>query len=134
MPPTLAQPARSELLVGRGMLQASRVPVPPASAEDVLDRPAKVQLEAFLDEHRRALDECLDGLDDEQARRSLVPSRTTLVGLVKHATFVEKVWFDEAVPCRPRAEIGTPATPDESFVLDDGDTVQSVVRAHSAGV
>jgi len=36
----------------------------------------------------------LDGLTEEQVRRSLVPSRTTLLGLVKHATFVEKVWFD----------------------------------------
>jgi hypothetical protein len=35
-------------------------------------------------------------LPEEQARRSLVPSRTTLLGLVKHATFLEKVWFDEA--------------------------------------
>ncbi len=34
---------------------------------------------------------------EEQARRALVPSRTTLLGLVKHATFVERVWFDEAV-------------------------------------
>jgi len=53
----------------------------------------------------------LDGLTEEQARRSLVPSRTTLLGLVKHATFVEKVWFDEAIACRSRAEIGIPATP-----------------------
>jgi hypothetical protein len=102
----------------------------PASAHDSLDLPAKIQLEAFLDEHRRALDECLDGLDEEQARRSLVPSRTTLLGLVKHATFVEKVWFDEAVTRRTRAEIGIPATPDESFLLEDGDTIASVVRAH----
>jgi Protein of unknown function (DUF664) len=60
-----------------------------------------------------------------------VPSRTTLLGLVKHATFVEKVWFDEAVTCRTRAEIGIPATPDESFVLDDGDTIESVRQAHA---
>jgi hypothetical protein len=46
-----------------------------------------------------------------------------LLGLVKHATFVEKVWFDEAVTSRPRAEIAIPATPDESFVLQDGDTI-----------
>ena len=70
------------------------------------------------------------GLTEEQARRSVVPSRTTLLGLVKHATFVEKVWFDEAVTCRSRAEIGIPATPDESFVLDDDDTVAGVQRAH----
>jgi hypothetical protein len=60
----------------------------------------------------------------------LVPSQTTLLGLVKHATFVEKVWFDEAVTCRSRAEIGIPATPDESFVLADEDTIATVQRAH----
>src|SRR5690348_13639771 len=103
---------------------------PPATFEDVIDQPARVQFEAFLDEHRRELNGCLDGLTEEQARRSLVPSRTTLLGLVKHATFVEKVWFDEAVTCRSRAEIGIPATPDESFVLEDGDTIESVRQAH----
>ena len=94
----------------------------------------RVQLEVFLDEHRDALDECLDGLTEEQARRSLVPSRTTLLGLVKHATFVEKVWFDEAVTCRSRAEIGIPATPDESFVLDAEDTIATVQRGAPRGV
>lgn len=106
--------------------------LPPTSAEDVIDQPARVQLEVFLDEHRTALNSCLDGLTEEQARRSLVASRTTLLGLVKHATFIEKVWFDEAVTCRSRAEIGIPATPDESFILDDDDTVASVRRAHRA--
>ena len=66
-------------------------------AEDVLHQPARVQFEAFINEHRAMLNACLDGLTEEQARRSLVPSRTTLLGLVKHATFVEKVWFDEAI-------------------------------------
>jgi len=103
----------------------------PATAEDVIDQPAQAQLEVFLDEHRRALNACLDGLTEEQARRSLVPSRTTLLGLVKHATVVEKVWFDEAVSCRSRAEIGIPATPDETFILDDDDTIATVQRAHS---
>ena len=104
--------------------------VPSTSAEDVISQPARAQFEAFLDEHRTELNRCLDGLTEEQARRSLVPSRTTLLGLVKHATFVEKVWFDEAVTCRSRAEIGIPATPDESFVLHEDDTVASVRQAH----
>jgi hypothetical protein len=92
--------------------------VPTTFAEDVIDKPAQVQFEIFLDEYRGALNDCLDGLTEEQARRSLVSSRTTLLGLVKHAAFVEKVWFDEAVTCRSRAEIGIPAIPDESFILD----------------
>ena len=103
---------------------------PATFAEDVIDQPIRAQFEAFLDEHRRELNGCLDGVTEEQARRSLVPSRTTLLGLVKHATFVEKVWFDEAVTCRPRAEIGIPATPDESFILHDNDTIATVQQAH----
>jgi hypothetical protein len=106
--------------------------LPPSFAEDVIDQPAQAQFEAFLDEHRAALRGCLDGLTEEQARRSLVPSRTTLLGLVKHATFVEKVWFDEAITCRSRAELGIAATPDASFALDDSDTIASVQQAHRA--
>ena len=101
-----------------------------STTEDVTDQPIRTQLDVFLDEHRAVLSRCLSGLTEEQARRSLVSSRTTLLGLVKHAIFVEKVWFDEAVTCRPRAEIGIPATPDESFVLDDGDTIASVQQAY----
>jgi hypothetical protein len=100
------------------------------TAEDVFGQPARVQFEVFLDEHRRDLNSILDGLTEEQVRRSLVPSKTTLLGLVKHVTFVEKVWFDEAVTCRSRAEIGIPATPDESFILHADDTIATVQRAH----
>src|SRR5262245_35734084 len=104
---------------------------PPAtSAEDVIDQPARAQFEAFLDEHRRELNSCLDGLTEEQARKSLVASRTTLLGLVKHATFVEKVWFDEAVTGRSRAEIGIPSTPDDSFVLTGEDSIDTILSAH----
>lgn len=99
-------------------------------ADDVIHEPMRVQFEVYLDEHRAEIHDCLNGLTEEQARRSLVPSRTTLLGLVKHATFVEKVWFDEAITCRSRAEICIPATPDESFILDDGDTIASVQQAH----
>ena len=60
--------------------------LPATFAEDVINQPAGAQFEAFLDEHRSQLSRCLDGLTEEQARRSLVPSRTTLLGLVKHAT------------------------------------------------
>jgi hypothetical protein len=103
---------------------------PKTSTDDVINQPARAQFEAFLDEHRRGLNGCLEGLTEEQVRRSLVPSRTTLLGLVKHATFVEKVWFDESITGRSRAEIGIPATPDESFILDDTDTIATVQRAH----
>ena len=107
------------------------MPLLPATfGEDVINQPARAQFEAFLDEHRSQLNGSLDGLTEEQARRSLVPSLTTLLGLVKHATFLEKVWFDEAVTCRSRAEIGIPAASGESFILHDDDTIASLQQAH----
>ncbi|AEV83189.1 Mini-circle protein [Actinoplanes sp. SE50] len=57
-------------------------------------------------------------------------SETTLLGLVKHAAFVERVWFDEAVTGRSRAEIGIPADSADSFLLDEDDTIADVQRAH----
>jgi hypothetical protein len=97
---------------------------------DIFAADLKAQFDAFLDEHRAALHDCLNGLSEQEARASLVPSRTTLLGLVKHVTFVEKVWFDEAITRRRRQEIGIPATPDESFILDAGDTIAGVQAAH----
>ena len=102
---------------------------PPTMDPSMYDAPLRRQLDAFLDDHRQILLECIDGLTEEQARRRLVPSRTTLLSLLKHATFVERVWFDEAVTARPRAEIGIPESQDESFDLDDSDTVASVTAA-----
>lgn len=88
------------------------------------------QLSGFVDQHRQMLATCLDGLTEAEARRRLVPSRTTLLGLVKHATFVERVWFEEAITCRPRAESGIEDGPDESFNLRETDTIDSVRQAY----
>jgi hypothetical protein len=97
---------------------------------DVTAEPLKEQLETFLDEHRAALRACLDDLTEEQARRRLVPSMTTLLGLVKHATFAEKVWFGGALTDRRRQEMGLPPRAADAFILSDEDTIESVRRAH----
>lgn len=89
-------------------------------------------LAAFLDEHRDLLAASLDGLTEEEARRRLVPSRTTLLGLVKHATFVERAWFEEARTGTSRLELGLPENAGHSFDLDPGDTIASIRTAHRA--
>ena len=75
------------------------------------------QIESFLHDNRVEIVGLLDGLTEEQARRRLVPSLTTLLGLVKHAAFAERVWFDVALAGRTRAEIGLPTSVDDSFIL-----------------
>jgi uncharacterized damage-inducible protein DinB len=50
-------------------------------------------LTTWLDYHRDTLLWKLEGLDDEQLRRPMVPSGTSLLGLVKHLAAVEYGWF-----------------------------------------
>ena len=83
-------------------------------------------LEQMLDVQREALAGLLEPLDDTAARARLVPSLTTPLGLVKHVTFVERVWFHSRVAGVPRAELGLPETVDDSFLLAPNDTVASV--------
>ena len=83
-------------------------------------------LDRVLDLHRGEVGQLLEGLDDETARARLVPSLTTPLGLVKHVTFVEGVWFHSRVGGVSRRELGLPRTVDESFTLAPEDTVASV--------
>jgi uncharacterized damage-inducible protein DinB len=53
----------------------------------------KESLHASLDRHRDVVLWKIEGLDDEQLRRPMVPSGTTLLGLVKHLASVEYSWF-----------------------------------------
>ena len=92
----------------------------------------RAMLDAFLDDYRLELRSTLQGLTEEQARRSLVPSLTTLLGLVKHATFVELAWFDEGITFRPRSDFGFASSVDESFTLTDEDTIASVLERYDA--
>jgi Protein of unknown function (DUF664) len=111
----------------RGSSESVRYRRPVATDEEtILKAPLDVQVASFLDEHRAMLADSLEGLTESEVRQQLVPSKTTLLGLVKHAVFVEKVWFDEAVTGRSRADIGIPNGPDESFDLGEDDTIESV--------
>ena len=95
-------------------------------------RDERSALETRIDVQRSAILGLLDGVDDEQARARLVPSLTTVLGLVKHATFVEQVWFQHRIDGQPRDVVGIPETVDESFVLSDDDTIASVRQAYVA--
>lgn len=56
----------------------------------------KAMLHASLDRVRDAVLWKLDGLDEEQARRPMTPSGTSLLGLVKHLASVEYGYFVES--------------------------------------
>ena len=91
--------------------------------ESTLVGSEREQVEAFLEDNRAEVLRLLDGLTEEQARRRLVPSKTSLLALVKHATFVEQVWFPVSLAGRSREEVGCPV---------DDDTIASVTAAYRA--
>jgi hypothetical protein len=99
--------------------------VPPEWVDEQRQR-----VEELIDEYRADLHDALNDLTEDEARRSLVPSKTTLLGLVKHASFVEGVWFDQAVTGRSYEVIGIPRSVDGSFTLRRTDTIASVQDAY----
>ncbi|MFC6237363.1 DinB family protein [Longivirga aurantiaca] len=102
-----------------------------ATTEDVLLADERATLQAFVDDQRREIASLLDGVSEEEARRSLVPSLTTLASIVKHCAFVERVWFQVGLAGRTRAGLGLPDDVDDSFVLDDADTVESLLADYA---
>ena len=105
---------------------------PERDVDQLLTAPERTQLEGFLDANRAEAARLLDGLSEEEARRSLVPSLTTVLGLVKHLAFAERVWFQVSLAGRTRDELGLPRDIDETFRLADGDTVTSVGADYDA--
>lgn len=92
------------------------------------ERPA---LDAWLDYQRATLLWKLEGLDEEQLRRPMVPSGVTLLGLVKHLTAVEHGWF-----VRSFAQTGEPALfrdpgdPDADFHVRENETTEEIVTGY----
>ena len=103
-------------------------PIDRVLAERTLGEAA--QLAAFLDAHRAILRATLLGLTEDEVRSRLVPSRTTLLGLIKHATFLQVVWYQEAITGKQRTELGQPSAVDDSFGLRENDTIESVLAGY----
>lgn len=101
-----------------------------SQSENALQGDERKQLQAFLDDNRDEIAGLLDGLTDEQARRRLVPSQTTLAAIVKHCTFVEKVWFQVSLQGRSRAELALPEDAHDSWTVADGDSNESLVNEY----
>ena len=82
------------------MAETQRRPVPRNDAGE-LDTAL-----AFLSFARECVVKKTDGLSEEQLRRVLVESGTTLLGLVRHLTLAERLWFGYHVAGRVEDEPG----------------------------
>lgn len=90
--------------------------VPPAGGE-------KESLHVALDRHRDVVVWKLQGLDEEQARRPMTPTGTSLLGIVRHLAAVEYGWFRETFG---RDVEPLWFAPEDDFHVGDDDTVARV--------
>ncbi|GAA1657000.1 DinB family protein [Actinoplanes couchii] len=104
----------------------------PAPEELVSAAGEREVLEAFTDYYRRALPGKLQGLSDSAVRRRMVPSRTTLIGLIKHAAAVERNWFQHHLAQRPRDRISANSRGDDaSWEVPESETTADVLAEYA---
>src|SRR5215475_4734389 len=105
---------------------------PPRASQPDSTGSERQVLEAFLDFHRHVLVGKVDGISENEARRRLVPSKTTLAGLIKHMIGVERGWFQEVLAGRKPADIGpNVGGGEESWDLAETETVSSLVQEYA---
>jgi uncharacterized damage-inducible protein DinB len=88
----------------------------------------KAMLSAFLDRYRETVLWKLDGLTKEQASARLVPSASTLLGIVKHLAYVERSWFPIYFAGGPVNYPWPEDEPDQDidFRVSPSDTIESI--------
>ena len=101
------------------------------AAATMPERPA---LEAFLEDYRTAVVTTTSGLSEHNARHRLVPSATTIAGLVKHLRVIEMNWFQRILGdvCKPDLPLAINWNDyaHSSFTLEPGDTLGHLLAGY----
>jgi uncharacterized damage-inducible protein DinB len=100
-------------------------PEPPSTGGE------REMLAGFLDFHRATLLWKLEGLDDEQLRRAMVPSGTSLLGMVKHLAYVERWWFQQVWAGQEVTYPWTDEDPDADWRVEPNETTAEVLALYN---
>ena len=76
----------------------------------------------------------IEGITKEQGMQSVVPSNTSLLGLIKHLAYVEKWWFLECIGRQKPEYPWTEEDLDADFRIEDDETVDSIRELYAAAV
>ena len=96
--------------------------------------PEKEMLVAFLDFQRDTAICKLQGVSEDDARRTLGPSTLTLIGIVTHLTFVERTWFRVVMSGEDVALAGYPDNSTLYWDAPAGASIDDVIAAYRAEV
>ena len=87
----------------------------------------KESLKVALDRHRDAILWKLEGLSDTDARKVMLPSGTSLLGLVKHLAAVEYSWFCQTFGREAEELPFVEEDPDADLRVEPGETTEDIL-------
>ena len=91
----------------------------------------KESLQVALDRHRDAILWKLEGLGDDDLRRQMTPSGTSLLGLVKHVAAVEYGWFCDTFGRETEPLPFDDDDPDADFRIRPDETTEEVLAFYA---
>jgi uncharacterized damage-inducible protein DinB len=91
----------------------------------------KESLQVALDRHRDAVLWKLEGLGDDDLRRQMTPSGTSLLGLVKHLAAVEYGWFCDTFGRQTEPLPFDDDDPDADLRIEPGETTEDVLAFYA---
>jgi uncharacterized damage-inducible protein DinB len=94
----------------------------------------KDTLVGFLASQRAILAWKLDGLSEQDARRPIVPSGTSMLGLVKHMAWVERWWFVDFIGGGSPAYPWSDEDPDADWRIEEGETIGSITQLYAEAI
>lgn len=87
----------------------------------------KKSLHVALDRHRDVVLWKIEGLTDDQLRRPMTPSATSLLGLVKHLAAVEYAWFCETFGRETEPLPFDDQDPNADLRVEPGETTAEII-------
>ena len=92
----------------------------------------KETLTALLDMQRAAILAVCEGCSEDNLRKRLVPSMTTILGIVKHLAYVEGWWFHTVFGGEEARHPSTEDDPDADFRIEDHETTEEILALYAS--
>lgn len=92
--------------------------------------PEKETLGRYLDTYRKIVEWKLEGLSREDVVRQMVPSGTSLLGIVKHLAYVERWWFQAVIGGKTVDSPSSEEDPDADWRIEGGETADEIIQLY----
>lgn len=116
--------------------QEAQVPYTYGDPDELLTADERPMLEGFLDHYRDVMVAKVRGVSEEDARKRLVASLTTLGGLLRHVRRVEMSWFEHRLAQTPLEELPflqwVFEDQERDFLVQPDDTVPMLIAEYEA--